>query len=244
MYVGVFYRPEDGDEPSLRHLGTSLQRAIHMQNSLLLIGGDFNFPDWDWTTTTLKPKTSYPQLHLDFLNVLNDNGLEQLVKDPTRGVNTLDLLLTNSPDLVPQTEVVPGLSDHCIPYCEISTIPWKRKQTQCRIPLYAKADWDGHRAAATDLSADLRDKCDQETTEGMWKKFKDSLLSAIQKFILHKTARTKASQPWITPGIRQLTNRWNRKYRKMKKTGSAESAAYHPTTDPSKLLEIPQLCLH
>ena len=155
--------------------------------------------------------------------MLNDNSLEQLVKDPTRGVNTLDLLLTNCPDLVPRVEVVPGLSDHCIPYRKISTSFWKKKRTRHRIPLYTKADWDGLRAAATDRSADPRDKCNQETTKGLWgKQIKDSLLTAIQKFIPHKTARTKSSQPWITPGIRQLINRWDRKYRKMKKTGSAE----------------------
>ncbi|XP_066272290.1 uncharacterized protein [Branchiostoma lanceolatum] len=39
--------------------------------------------------------------------------------------------------------------------------------------------------------------------------------------IPHKVARTKTDQPWVTPSIRKLINRRNRKYRQMKKTGSA-----------------------
>ena len=117
---------------------------------------------------------------------------------------------------------MPGLSDHCIPYCEISTSPWRKKQTPRQIPLYARADWDSLRKAATELSTELQSRSDWDTTEGMWKTFKDSLLSAIQQFIPHKTARNKTSQPWITPGIRQLISKRDRKYRLMKKTGSAE----------------------
>ena len=86
----------------------------------LLIGGDFNFPGWDWQTATptLKPRAPYPGLHNDFHDLINDHDLEQLVWEPTREDNTLDLYLTNCPQLIPRTEVIPGLSDHNIPYCE------------------------------------------------------------------------------------------------------------------------------
>ena len=109
----------------------------------LLIGGDFNFPGWDWQTTTppLKPRTPYPGLHHDFHDLINGHGLEQLVREPTREDNTLDLYLTNCPQLIPRTEVIPGLSDHNIPYCEFIVDTTKKKQAQYEVPVYAKANW-------------------------------------------------------------------------------------------------------
>ena len=183
LYVCAYYRPDVADEPSMTKLRTSLHRASGLPNAHLLIGGDFNLPGWDWNTMTLKPRTPSPRLQHDFLSMVYDNGLEQLVKEPTREENTLDLFLTNCPQLVPRVEVVPGISDHSIPYCEISTSARRKKQTQCQIPLYNKADWDSLRTAATELSADLKRMDGVATTEELWTTFKDSLLAAVKKFI-------------------------------------------------------------
>ena len=132
---------------------------------------------------TLNPRTPSPRLHHDILSMVCDNGLEQLVKEPTREENTLDLFLTNFPLLVPRVEVVPGISDHSIPYCEISTSARRKKQTQRQIPLYNKADWDSLRTAATELSADLKRMDGVAATEELWTTFKNSLLAAVKKFI-------------------------------------------------------------
>ena len=145
LYVCAYYRPDVADEPSLTKLRTSPKRASGLPNAHLFIGGDFNLAGWDWNTMTLKPRTPSPRMHHDFLSMVYDNGLEQLVKEPIREENTLDLFLTNCPQLVPRVEVVPGISDHSIPYCEISTSARRKKQTQRQIPLYSKADWDSLR---------------------------------------------------------------------------------------------------
>ena len=46
---------------------------------------------------TLKPRNPSLRMHHDFLSMIYDNDLEQLVKEPTREENTLDLFLTNCP---------------------------------------------------------------------------------------------------------------------------------------------------
>ena len=171
---------------------------------------------------TLKPRSPPPRMHHDFLSMVCDNGLEQLVKEPTREDNTLDLFQTNCPQLVPRVEVVPGISDHSIPYCEISTSARRKKQTQRQIPLYNKADWDSLRTAATELSADLQRMDGVATTEELWTTFRASLHAAVKTFIPHKTARPKTCQPWVTPSIRKLINSRDRTYCKMKKTGSED----------------------
>lgn len=58
-----------------------------------------NFPSWDWKLVVLKPNPTLPRLHHAFIDMLNDCGLEQLVEEPTRQENTLDLIITNSPNL-------------------------------------------------------------------------------------------------------------------------------------------------
>jgi hypothetical protein len=52
-----------------------------------MVSGDFNLPGWDWKSNTLKPNTQYINIHHKFTDILDDNGLNQLVEEPTRGDN-------------------------------------------------------------------------------------------------------------------------------------------------------------
>jgi hypothetical protein len=82
-----------------------------------------------------------PNLHTDFMDVLNNNALTQLVKEPTRQQNTLDLILTNHPGKVIRTDTISGISDHDIVYTEFDLRPVKLQQKPRIIPLYNKANW-------------------------------------------------------------------------------------------------------
>ena len=66
----------------------------------------------------LKENAKNTELHTSFVDLLHDLGMEQLVKTGTRENNTLDLVITNTPLLVPRLEVAPGISDHCVVYFE------------------------------------------------------------------------------------------------------------------------------
>ena len=54
-------------------------------------------------------KTEHSEKMLD---ILDDNNLTQIVHEPTRLENTLDLIFTTHPDLIVNTFVVPGMSEH------------------------------------------------------------------------------------------------------------------------------------
>ena len=86
-----------------------------------------NFPDIDWKSESIRPFTQYKQLHKDFLDALHENGLEQIITEPTHiHGNTLDLICTNNPNYVMETDVVvPGLSDH---YLITAVLDHRRKQ--------------------------------------------------------------------------------------------------------------------
>ena len=58
--------------------------------------------------------------------MLDDNGLLQLVKEPTQERNMLDLVATNTPSDVNKVEVIPRVSDHCVPLVELDIRPVRR----------------------------------------------------------------------------------------------------------------------
>ena len=53
------------------------------------------------------------------IEIVKEFNLTQVVMEPTRGTNTLDILLTSNPDLIRTTKILPGMSDHCIVLSEI-----------------------------------------------------------------------------------------------------------------------------
>ena len=60
-------------------------------------------------------------------HLLDDHGLSQVITEPTRGDNTLDLFLVNSPSLIIESDIVPGVSDHDCPVITLSLRPNRRK---------------------------------------------------------------------------------------------------------------------
>ena len=58
---------------------------------------------------------------------MSDNNLEQIVTEPTRENNILDLCFTNNPGLVQNLEVEPGISDHNMVKIAVNTRNHKGK---------------------------------------------------------------------------------------------------------------------
>ncbi len=47
-------------------------------NKVIMLGGDFNLPDIDWTIPTIKNQCTTPAIHNQLLNTLADHSLTQL----------------------------------------------------------------------------------------------------------------------------------------------------------------------
>lgn len=92
---------------------------------LIVVAGDFNLPGWDWKNNRLKPNSPYPSIHHKYTDISDDNGFIQRVEEPTRGINTLDLIETNHPSSF-RTEIIPGVSDHDIFYTETDIVPTRQ----------------------------------------------------------------------------------------------------------------------
>ena len=96
--VIVFYRPPDSDLKYIKEFKKSLQ-LIQRRNKFdqIIVCGDFNLPNIDWTTGVA---TNNNTIYQHFTKTVKDHYLWQLVDFPTRGENTLDLILTNIPNKI------------------------------------------------------------------------------------------------------------------------------------------------
>jgi len=192
VYVGSYYRRNVSDQDSLEQLDASLTRICSVKNANIVIGGDFNFPAWEWKTKgrrTLKPNAAYVNLHDQFGDMLDNHNLTQLVTGPTRIDNTLDLIIVNCPCKAIRVEVIPGVSDHDAVFLELDMRPVTLNQNLRPIPIYEKAKWDDIRKDLTDVYATLQDMYSSvnHCANSMWELFRNNLTGSVSKHIPHKT---------------------------------------------------------
>ncbi|CAG2250335.1 unnamed protein product [Mytilus edulis] len=109
---------------------------------MIIMAGDFNLQGWDWKPKSLSPNTHHTNIHHKFTDILDDHGLQQMVEEPTKESNTLDLIITNYPNSFIRVETIHGISDHDIVFAELKTIPSKQTQKPRNISLYKKAKGD------------------------------------------------------------------------------------------------------
>ena len=131
LFVGVFYNPPRSNCNTIHQLQSSLAA---LPGSLpVVLCGDFNLPNIDWSHFNPSPVAHSRENSL-LCDPISDFNLQQMVMEPTRGANTLDLLFTNRPDILHEVKVVDGLpgSDHDAVYFSIN-LGWRRFLRQKRL---------------------------------------------------------------------------------------------------------------
>ena len=107
-----------------------------------------------------------PVCHENFVEMTHDMGLEQVVREPTRLSNVLDLVLTNSTTLIPRLEIIPGIHDYDIVFLEYNTMLEVKKNATRPIFLYNRANWEQMRDMR-ELHFDYSELGDA-TAEDLW----------------------------------------------------------------------------
>jgi hypothetical protein len=102
------YIPDCYDDALINGMCAYLGKAIKPAYSNIVVG-DFNLSTVDWQCMTARDRH-----HRAFLNQIAPLGLQQLVHEPTRGNNILDLIFSQDDRLVYDVAVVDhlGRSDH------------------------------------------------------------------------------------------------------------------------------------
>ena len=165
------YRPPGPDTPGFTKLLNQVQANIDTisENSTspdIHILGDFNYPDLDWAVGD----TGGDAQGKDLIEFMDRNFLTQMVDQPTRGRNTLDLVLTNVPRYITEVQVTPTpLSDHNIVKLQLgfNMLEPKTAATAVLDPLsfravnYHKADYEAMNRDLNDVNwGNLWDLCD------------------------------------------------------------------------------------
>ena len=181
---------------------------------LAAVAGDFNLPDIDWDILNTKSGGVVPVLSKQLIDITNDFGLEQVVREPTRINNILYLCFSSNPTLVERSSVVPGICDHDgIPIVIISCKPRIIKQIPCKIYMYHKTDLQALKIDLIKWSDEfkLRDTS-VRTVNKMFQEFQNVLESPMNSHISTKIISKRNQTPWINRRIKRLHKRKQRPF--------------------------------
>ena len=156
-FVASWYRPPGWDldefETQLTSFKNQLEQIkhIHKGNKLpsVHILGDFNFCDIVWPDRLSKSGSPLsPSEGEEFIEILNDHHLEQLVHFSTREKNALDLIFTSLPSQFLDIQSPDRLSDHDIVSWTLKIVIPPIEKPQRKVYRYRKGDYESMRSDA------------------------------------------------------------------------------------------------
>ncbi|XP_072043012.1 uncharacterized protein [Amphiura filiformis] len=214
--IGSFYRSQQYGNTTeyFDQLQESLRKASKNNNSQIYLAGDFNLPDVDWPTQSIPPGSQYVALSNHMLDISAEFGLEQMVTEPTRIKNILDLFFTTNSSLVESSTVIPGISDHDgIPLIVVNSKPITVKPKPRKVYSYHKADVSAIKSDLLDFSNYLTSSENTNSTvEGLYTDFENKIKDVMDAHVPARMVTKKNLTPWIGKGIKRLHRRKQRAY--------------------------------
>ena len=218
MYVGSFYRPPNVTrEPFSELQNTTNILNERVRDKVIILGGDFNAKDVDWKTNTVRPGSTIKPVCEALLTFVEDSGLTQLQREPTRESSVLDLYLTNNPTLVKGTYTIPGISDHDIIVIDSIIKPViQRKQPQT-IYKFSNANWEDAKKDTATFSASFIDNNTNDVHTN-WDILKAHLNNIISTHIPSRKSSGKPELPWLESKLRRAITRKKKLYFKARRS--------------------------
>ena len=152
-------------------------------------------------------------------DIQQDSALHQLVQEPTRGSNTLDLLFTNVGDMIGDVRVIDGIigSDHDAIQFDVNTVRLHISRQKRYSYSFKKADFTLFR---TILSKIPWGCCFfNNNVEESWMKFKDILFSVADQCIPKVVLHTRKQTNWLSDETLKLIRKKKQLYKRVKHTG-------------------------
>ena len=184
----------------------------------MIIAGDFNLPDVNWDTQTYNPNPQYGKtVNTTATNVMNDLSLTQLVSEPTRGNNILDVIFSSAPDLMDNVTVGPGISDHCAVFAEAVLKVKRTKNPTRKVFLYNKADPAVLKSEIASFKDSFLEDASNRSADENWNRFRDGLMNIVRKVVPQKKVTSRQDLPWLDHHLRKKIKKKNRSHRRAKK---------------------------
>ena len=206
VIFGAAYRPPNTNQPYMDNMNQFI-RGLCVTNpgTALCIGGDMNLPDIDWETEKITSHQYRKSLSETYLQNLADVGLSQIVNFPTRGSNTLDVIITNRPTLVGQCEPMPGLCDHDVVFMDLSVRAYRKKPIRREIFLWKKADIDGiHTDAKAWADCFVASHDTTSPVETLFAEIQQALDKILRDHVPTKMTSTRQKQCWFNTATKRI----------------------------------------
>ena len=229
LFVGSFYRPPSDKDYSMDQFNKSITKVVSKSKSAnILVAGDFNLGDIDWTSNSVKKYANKGPLCRKLLDISNDYCLSQMVTDPTHRTedteNILDLVFTSNPTAVEDVIHMPGLGicKHDTLMTQLNLQPQKARSPPRKIHMYKKLDSEAFVASAEKLQADFfSSNIIAKGVEKSWLFFRRGLQKIIDSHIPTKKVRPSRDLPWMTRALKSQIRRKCRWFKKAKKVKSS-----------------------
>ena len=231
MLLGLCYRSPSSEIENDNQLLNVLRSTEQVQAEHVLVMGDFNFPQIDWSVGKVDGPEDSSQAQ--FYEVVQDLFLAQHVDFPTRFRNgqspsQLDLVLTKHEYAIDEVEASAplGKSDHLV-------LTWTYQyQTECsstQVPdttlrrNFHKGRYDAMNKELLGVDWSFTESMDVDT---MWIKMKELLVTCIEKYVplVKKKKEKRKTPPWWT---KELTKEVKTKYKMWKRYSHLRSPVSH-----------------
>ena len=212
--ISVTYRPPGQNLEKDNEMYNVLRQSLRCDESIIL--GDFNLPHINWLTNTGVEAESHRMLEF-----LEDNFLSQLVNQPTRENNILDLIIVSNDRLVNDVIVGEhlGSCDHRLLRTSINAAT-KITENKSLVPNFRRADFVNFRSEMSCYQ--LPEGLD---VENAWAHFKNNLINQQTKFVPYSERRTNdnSNPPWINIEIKRKIRIRNKLHKQLKANNTQEN---------------------
>jgi hypothetical protein len=197
--LGVWYRPPDpGEVLSIESLEEEWRQLSSGAMGTILMG-DMNVHHLQWLRYSTRNSIEGEALR----QFCAQNGMKQLVREPTRGPNLLDLLITDIDGV--SCKVAPAVADHKAVIAQLKLSVSKSSSVGRTVLNFAAADWDGLRTKVADTSwAWLAEVEPYEGAEQLTNTLLDLAKSCIPQ---RDMVQRKSTHPWLSERVLSLVRR-------------------------------------
>ena len=223
LLIGGIYRSPNSEASNNDHLIDLFDKLTTINNTDILIMGDFNFKEIDWINMTVATRTEHPAYKL--FNKINDAFLHQVVTEPTRHrrgqtANLLDWVLTNFPEKILDLQVLAPLGqkgDHNVITFNYD-MPRDHQNNTLNSYCYSKGDYVSmNKELEKETWADISN---QTQVESSWNNFQAKITKLMNKYIPKQGGIKRKSQPWMNQEIREALKEKNRAWKKYRQQKS------------------------
>lgn len=218
LYIMAAYRPEVNNT-CFADIKEALNRNNITKTDQLIVGGDFNIPDYNWHEKTHK---GHGVMWDDLQTMMDEFGLDQRVLQPTRKSaeceSTLDLFFTNNGKAT--IEITKGISDHDIVkmvYDPGHLTRFSKESTKI-VKQYHKVDIKSLLNNAICYFDIFETAATHRNVNENWIAFKDDLRTLIENHVPKTIVKLKReTKPWVKKRTMDLIERSRKAKRKQRR---------------------------